>query len=53
MQYAAQVGEQLGGMSNEQMAVALDMDVTRYTDEMCASIMTRSLSFRILPMKTT
>ena len=44
-QYAAQVGEQLGGMTNEQMAVALDMDVTRYTDEMCAKYYDEVLEF--------
>jgi len=44
-QYAAQVSRQLSSMTNEQLAAALDMALTQYTDEMCAKYYDEILEF--------
>lgn len=44
-QYAAQVSRQMSTMTSEQMAGALDMAVTQYTDEMCAMYYDEILEF--------
>jgi putative ABC transport system permease protein len=44
-QYAAQVSQQMGTMTNEQLAAALDMAVTQYTDDMCAMYYDEILEF--------
>ena len=44
-QYAAQVSRQLSSMTNEQLAAALDMALTQYTDEMCAKYYDEFLEF--------
>lgn len=44
-QYAEQVRKQLGGLSNEELAGALDMAVKQYTDEMCAKYYDEILKF--------
>lgn len=44
-QYAAQVSQQLGTMNNDQLAAALDMALTQYTEEMCAKYYDEVLEF--------
>ena len=44
-QYAAQVSRQMSAMTNEQLAGALDMAITQYTDEMCAQYYEDILEF--------
>ena len=43
--YAEQVKQQMGNMTNEQLAAALDMAITQYTDEMCAKYYDEILEF--------
>jgi len=45
MQYAAQVKQKMGTMTNEQLAGALDMAITQYTDDMCAQYYDEILEF--------
>ena len=44
-QYATQVEQQLSTMTNEQLAAALDMAITQYTEEMCALYYDEILEF--------
>lgn len=44
-QYAAQVSQQMSTMTSEQLAAALDMAITQYTDEMCAFYYDEILEF--------
>lgn len=44
-QYAAQVKQQLSTMTSEQLAGALDMAISQYTDEMCALYYDEILEF--------
>lgn len=44
-QYAAQVRQQMGTMTNEQLAGALDMAIPQYTDDMCALYYDEILEF--------
>lgn len=44
-QYAAQVGQQMSTMTNEQLAIALDMEISQYTDDMCALYYDEILEF--------
>jgi len=45
VQYAEQVSQQMRTMTNEQLAAALDMAITKYTDEMCAKYYDEILEF--------
>ena len=45
VQYAEQVSQQMRTMTNEQLAAALDMAITQYTDEMCAKYYDEILEF--------
>jgi len=44
-QYAEQVNRQMSSMTNEQLAAALDMEVSQYNDEMCAKLYDEILEF--------
>jgi len=44
-QYAAQVSEQMGAMTNEQLAAALDMAMGQFTEEQCAVYYDELLTF--------
>ncbi len=44
-QYAAQVSQQMSTMTNEQLAGALDMAITQYTEDMCALYYDEILEF--------
>ncbi|OPZ91625.1 MAG: Macrolide export ATP-binding/permease protein MacB [Firmicutes bacterium ADurb.Bin419] len=44
-QYAAQVEKTMSTMTNEQLAGALDMAITQYTDDMCAQYYDEILEF--------
>jgi len=44
-QYAAKVKKQMGSMTNDQLAGALDLAITQYTDEMCAKYYDEILEF--------
>lgn len=45
VQYAEQVSQQMSTMTSEQLAAALDMAITQYTDEMCAMYYDEILEF--------
>jgi putative ABC transport system permease protein len=44
-QYASQVSKKMSAMTNEQLAAALDVAITQYTDEMCAKYYDEVLKF--------